>query len=201
MMTNKLRPRFSGPYKIKAQLQPSVYELDLSSVKTKVNPVVNITHLKPFIAPKDYKPGAVAVFELDDGEQAFYELDRVLKHRITRKGKLQYLVSWKNYGSSYDEWLNEEDLSQFAVDGYWEKQQVSREEMLANLINVDKEAEPKAKRTKATQPSNTATFEQQVSELMSDERQKQLGVDNTAETEQREKQRRHTRSWRQKPRA
>lgn len=38
-----------------------------------------------------------------------FEVETILKHR-KRKGKLQYLVRWKNYPPNHDSWQNESDL-------------------------------------------------------------------------------------------
>lgn len=45
----------------------------------------------------------------DSDEQSEYEVDDILKH-TTKKGKLHFLIRWKNYSPSHDSWQIESDL-------------------------------------------------------------------------------------------
>ncbi|KXN82238.1 Chromo domain-containing protein T09A5.8 [Leucoagaricus sp. SymC.cos] len=42
-----------------------------------------------------------------------YEVEGIINHRYCREG-LQYLVKWKGYGHQENEWIHEEELTQFA---------------------------------------------------------------------------------------
>jgi hypothetical protein len=49
------------------------------------------------------------IFETDQGPE--YEVDTILRHRVSRGRKLEYLIRWKNYDPSDDTWEPEANLA------------------------------------------------------------------------------------------
>jgi len=41
--------------------------------------------------------------ELIEGEEEF-EVDHIVRHKRNKKGQLQFLIRWKNYGPEDDSW-------------------------------------------------------------------------------------------------
>jgi len=115
----KLTERFIGPYRIKRVINPNAYELELPA-SLKIHPVVNIGHLK------EYRDGALAFPDrpqpitrpepeaLDDNGAPEWQVERILDHRTTRRGRRQidqYLVEWKGYPISEATWEPIENLT------------------------------------------------------------------------------------------
>ena len=55
--------------------------------------------------------------------KGFFRIDKVVKHR-EEGGETEYLVRWKGYDESHDEWKKEQDITSAALDEY--KEQLKR---------------------------------------------------------------------------
>ena len=53
----------------------------------------------------------------------FFRIDKVVNHR-EEGGETEYLVRWKGYDESHDEWQKEQDVTSAALDEY--REQLSR---------------------------------------------------------------------------
>jgi hypothetical protein len=116
-LSPKFRQRWIGPYPINRVISPVAYELKLPPT-LKIHPVVHVSLLKAHhtdpINPFPQPPPPVEV----DGEEEF-EVGEILNHRVTRFGRLQFLVRWKGYGPADDEWLDLKELEDVqALDVY-----------------------------------------------------------------------------------
>ena len=40
-----------------------------------------------------------------------YEVEKIVRHKFNKKGKLQYLIRWKGYDESHDTWEPMENLN------------------------------------------------------------------------------------------
>ena len=93
--SKKLTEKWIGPYEI-TRVTPNAVELKLPKT-LKIHPVVNVSHLKPYLGPLPgqpvTRPGPVHVSEECDEE---YKVEYIVASCI-HKGKLQYLVHWKGY--------------------------------------------------------------------------------------------------------
>ena len=119
--TNKLLPKYLGPFKVTEVLSPVTYRLDLPT-GMKCHNVFHAGLLLEFKSDGRAQPPPPAL-EFDDGEGGqWFELDRVLSHRQVRVGRrslTQYLVSWKGYGDEWNEWRDESGVTELATDEYW----------------------------------------------------------------------------------
>ena len=95
----KLMPRFIGPFKIVARVGEVAYRLQLPA-EMKVHDVFHVSLLQPYRSDGRYQPPPPVLYV--DGEPE-YEVAAILEKRIVR-GRVQYLVSWKDYGPEHDTW-------------------------------------------------------------------------------------------------
>ena len=119
--SNKLLPKFLGPFKITEALSPVTYRLQLpDSMRCH-----NVFHISQLM---EYKTDGRAQappppLDFDDGEGGTWlEIDRVLSHRRVKYGSrevMQYLVQWKGYGPEHNEWRDEAGVTEVATDEYW----------------------------------------------------------------------------------
>ena len=100
--SKKLAEKWIGSYKI-SSVMPNAIELKLPKTLC-IHPVVNILRVNPYLGllpgqPISH-PGPIHVTEDRDEE---YEVDSIVDSCIY-KGKLQYLVHWKEYDESKRTW-------------------------------------------------------------------------------------------------
>lgn len=59
----------------------------------------------------------------EEGEEAEYELEKIVASKSNDSGQQLYLVRWKGWGPEYDEWKTSEDLehAQELIDIYDKK--------------------------------------------------------------------------------
>ncbi len=103
----KLHHQRVGPFKILEKIGKLAYRLELPPVMT-IHPVVSVVQLEPgskdedpYGRPRNINPPHVV--ETED------EIEILLEKRISR-GKVQYLVKWKDYGNEHNVWYDIDDL-------------------------------------------------------------------------------------------
>ena len=107
----KLAARRHGPFPIRKVLSPVTYQLILPAT-WKLHPVFHTDLLTPYretpFHGRNYErppPDLIA-------DQEEYEVEKVLDMRhYGRKRTQQYLVKWKGYPDSDNEWVSQEDMS------------------------------------------------------------------------------------------
>jgi hypothetical protein len=133
--TNKLGPRFRGPYKIIGHPSPLNYELDLPP-QSRLYPVFHVSKLRKHI-PRD--PDQFILPEPTDTDQEplipdnpeyyqeEYEVEKILKHDKLPDGTLRFLVKWVGYPHSQNTWQTAEDLANAKdlLDQYLSKRRIS----------------------------------------------------------------------------
>jgi hypothetical protein len=108
--TAKLVPKRHGPFPIIRVLSPITYELRLP-VQWKLHPVFHVDLLTPYRKTEFHganydKPPP----DLIGGEEE-YEVERIVaSQRFGQGHKLQYLVKWKGYPDTENQWVAKEDV-------------------------------------------------------------------------------------------
>lgn len=101
--SKKLEDKRYGPYKITKVVGPNAYQLKLPS-SMKIHPVFNIVKLLP--CHPDTIPGrkiSSRPTPVVDGENPEWEVE-IIKDSRLHKGKLEYLVKWKDYPQEESTW-------------------------------------------------------------------------------------------------
>jgi hypothetical protein len=106
----KLAPKRHGPFIIKRVLSPITYQLTLPH-QWKIHDVFHVDLLTPYIETDFHGPNYTRPPpDLIDGEEE-YEIESILKSRRYGRGrKVQYLVKWKGYTDSDNEWVNWDEM-------------------------------------------------------------------------------------------
>ncbi len=119
--SNKLLPKYLGPFAVTQVLSPVTYRLELPSTM-KCHNVFHAGLLLEYRSDGREQPDPPPL-EFDDGEGGeWYEVDRVLSHRQVRIGSrmvTQYLVKWAGYGDEWNEWRDEAGVTEIATKEYW----------------------------------------------------------------------------------
>ncbi|KAL0185720.1 hypothetical protein M9458_017390, partial [Cirrhinus mrigala] len=108
----KLSPRYVGPFKIIKQITPVSFRLDLPA-EYRVSPTFHVSLFKPAGNPE-------GVEDLDEtapqgpppvviGGEEVYRVNTLLDSR-RRRGQLQYLVDWEDYGPEERSWVAAGDI-------------------------------------------------------------------------------------------
>jgi hypothetical protein len=100
----KLDDRRYGPFKIKAKVGSSAYRLELPKTWKRVHPVFHESLLSPYRGSSftsQKRPPPPPPIVVSDHEE--YVVEYVVDSRI-RRGKLEYLVQWKDYPREERTW-------------------------------------------------------------------------------------------------
>jgi hypothetical protein len=132
----KLAPKRHGPFKVVQVMSAVNYRLELPT-QWSIHPVFHIDlltryHETPIHGANYQRPPP----DLVEGEEE-YEVETVLaSRRFGRRKKLQYLVKWKGYPDSDNQWINKEDV--FADDAIREfKNSNPDQETHIRRVNID----------------------------------------------------------------
>ncbi|XP_061760153.1 uncharacterized protein LOC133554902 [Nerophis ophidion] len=102
--SQKLAPRFVGPYTVKSKINPAAVQLDLPH-SMRSHPVFHVSQVKPVVnsplsAPTPAPPPPRV---LEDGDQV-WTVKEILKVRRQGRGWV-YLVDWEGYGPEDRSWV------------------------------------------------------------------------------------------------
>ena len=117
--TRKLGQHYTGPFKILARVGRLAYCLELPS-HWNIHNIINIAFLEPALKGDDPwertqpPPDTVHDKHYPDDEDR-YDIEKILMKRTRRLGRArrlytEYLVRWKGFDESHDEWKRAEDL-------------------------------------------------------------------------------------------
>jgi hypothetical protein len=121
----KFFPKFVGPFIIKELRGINTVELRIPP-KTRfslINTVVNVDCLRPYTR----RPPQLGSSEEDDQPEAlvndprdgtWWEVEDVMAHQYQRQGRRSFLVRYKGFCPSFDEWKREEDVSKQLIKEY-----------------------------------------------------------------------------------
>jgi hypothetical protein len=119
--TQKLLPRFIGPFAVVQRVGENAYKLQLPD-NLKMHKVFHVSLLKPYRSDGRYQPPPLPLFFDDEGEP-WYEVESVLQHRDLKRGRrtvTQFLIKWKGYGHEHNTWEPERNLSAESLQSYWD---------------------------------------------------------------------------------
>jgi Integrase zinc binding domain/Chromo (CHRromatin Organisation MOdifier) domain/Integrase core domain len=105
--SRKLAEKWVGPYEILKTHGPNAVKLRLPR-SWRLNPVVNVSRVKPWSAPIEGQVSAPPPPIEIEGEEE-WEVEQVLDARVKR-GKLDFLVRWKGFEREADTWEPEANL-------------------------------------------------------------------------------------------
>src|SRR5258708_2695303 len=108
--TAKLAPKRHGPFRIIQVMSPVNYRLELPT-QWSIHPVFHIDLLTPYRETQMHGENySRPPPELEEGEEE-YEVEKILDHRKFGRGrKLQYLIKWKGYPDSENQWVDQHDV-------------------------------------------------------------------------------------------
>jgi hypothetical protein len=106
----KLAPKHHGPFSIKEAISDVTYRLDLPHT-WKIWNAFHASLLTPYRETASHSPNFEhPPSDLIEGEEE-YEVDQIMDSRKHgRGGALQYLVKWKGYPDSENQWVAKRDL-------------------------------------------------------------------------------------------
>jgi len=106
----KLSPKRYGPFKVSQRISPVAMQLDLPK-SMKIHNVFHTDLLLPYKETEQYGTPYTHPPPIIDSEEE-YEIENILDaQRFGKKCKLQYLVHWKGYPHSDDQWVDHKDLN------------------------------------------------------------------------------------------
>ncbi len=108
--TAKLAPRRHGPFKVTQVMSAVNYHLELPT-QWSIHPVFHTNLLTPYHETITHGPNYKCLpLDLVDGMEE-YEVNKILDSwHFSRRHKLQYLVKWKGYSDSDNQWVDKEDV-------------------------------------------------------------------------------------------
>jgi hypothetical protein len=108
--TVKLAPKHHRPFLIKKVLSPITYQLILP-LTWKIHDVFHVDLLTPYVETDFHGPNYTRPPPDLINEEEEYEVEQVLSSRHHGRGhKIQYLVKWKGYPDSDNEWVDWENM-------------------------------------------------------------------------------------------
>jgi hypothetical protein len=116
--TNKLTPKWIGPFKVLERIGPVAYRLELLDC-TRIHDVFHISVLKPYDRDGRTKPGPLPEI-INDEEH--WEVECILDHRLVQRGHrnvLGYLIKYEGYGHEPNEWQEDVSGCELSVKDYW----------------------------------------------------------------------------------
>ena len=149
-------PKFVGPFKIVAFRGVNNVEVEDMSPFGRfkfIDKIINIERLRPYktrVGPTKAAgaPSMVEALAIDPRGGTWWEVEDVVSHQACPRGgrPKKYLVRYKGFDASFDEWKAPRDVSQVLIDGY---QELLTQALKAGVITESSPAKTGAKREPA----------------------------------------------------
>ncbi|ESK81846.1 hypothetical protein Moror_9630 [Moniliophthora roreri MCA 2997] len=115
--TKKLSPKWEGPFRIKEVMGPVTYKLALPR-QWKIHSVFHIGLLSPYKETDEHRANFLEPPpDIIEGHEEF-EIEAIIGHKPWKDPK-KFLVTWKGYDSSHNEWKEKAELEN-AMETYLE---------------------------------------------------------------------------------
>ena len=116
----KLLPRWIGPFKVLAEINPVAYKLQMPE-NMRLHPVFHVALLKLATGVSLKSPPTPILL---DGELE-YEVEEIISHRFVGHNKLEYLVKWLGWGLEHNTWEPKANCANCPekVSDYWARVQ------------------------------------------------------------------------------
>ena len=180
----KFFPKFVGPFVIKELRGVNTVELSIGKGTRfgLIDAVVNVERLRPYkrrpahLGPTEEAQQPEALVE-DPRGGTWWEVEDVVAHR-GRRGKpgRRFLVRYKGFGPSYDEWKTEKDVSAKLVEEYDELCRLSTPEGLDVPPPPPKPRAPRNPPAASAKPGKLAMLQRQGRDARAARRQKASAV-------------------------
>ncbi|ESK85053.1 hypothetical protein Moror_15697 [Moniliophthora roreri MCA 2997] len=107
-LTRKLSPKREGPFEVEEVMGPVAYKLKLPR-QWKIHPVFHVGLLSPYKETDEHGANYLEPpLDIIEGHEEF-EIEAIIGHK-PRKTPKKFLVSWKGYDSSHNEWKEKDEL-------------------------------------------------------------------------------------------
>jgi transposase InsO family protein len=112
-LNSKLDYRYIGPFKVKKMVGSNAVKLDIQKEYPKLHPVFNLSLIVRYVGSNELVNRGVndeiKKKYYDDGDIVDWnEMNMILDARMVKKGKYEYLVSWKNSTTANNIWISED---------------------------------------------------------------------------------------------
>ena len=103
--TQKLLPRWIGPFTILDWVGQWAYRLELPESMHKIYPVFHVSKIKPYKANGKLQPPLVSIEIKGEMEyEVECTLDKRINKRTPKKDYVEYLIKWLGYGHKQNSW-------------------------------------------------------------------------------------------------
>jgi hypothetical protein len=180
----KFFPKFVGPFVIKELRGVNTVELSIGKGTRfgLIDAVVNVERLRPYkrrpahLGPTEEAQQPEALVE-DPRGGTWWEVEDVVAHR-GRRGKpgRRFLVRYKGFGPSYDEWKTEKDVSAKLIEEYDELCRLSTPEGLDVPPPPPKPQASRSPPAASAKPGKLAMLQRQGRDARAARRQKASAV-------------------------
>ncbi|DBA87893.1 TPA: hypothetical protein ACH3X1_016779 [Trebouxia sp. C0004] len=116
--TNKLAPRFIGPFKVLERIGEVAYKLELPETMH-IHNVFHVSLLKRYHSDGKTQPPPPCVYINEEPE---WEVERILNHRLVQRGrktKVEYRLTFVGYGPEHNLWQDDVENCEQLVKDYW----------------------------------------------------------------------------------
>ncbi|RNA13264.1 hypothetical protein BpHYR1_030149 [Brachionus plicatilis] len=110
-LNEKLHPKYRGPFTVLGQTKNGNYIVE-DFFKQKLSDTFPLQRLK-----LDKSPSTNG-----GKDEAIFEVEKIINHRLNKNKKYEFLVKWKNYSLKHNSWEPMDSfLGKKPIEDYWSK--------------------------------------------------------------------------------